>query len=181
MIYVTHDQLEAIALANRIAIMDFGKLQQFDTPDAIYSHPADLFVARFIGNPPSNVIDGEVVRRGDSYIFQNRNFELDISMYGNLIRDKLTSERLAISFHAEDLAIKSPTDSEDAIPSTVYAVELLGYDQILDLKIDDFIVRAVVPSSFVVKTDEQICFNVAVEKINLYDKKSGKNLLFLAD
>lgn len=65
-ILVTHDQEEAMALADRIAILDGGKIQQFDTPDMLYEHPANLFVANFMGNPPMNFLEGQLV--GGKYI-----------------------------------------------------------------------------------------------------------------
>jgi multiple sugar transport system ATP-binding protein len=65
-VYVTHDQIEAMTLADRIVIMDKGEIQQVGTPDEIYSDPANTFVAGFIGAPPMNLIDGEA--RGDRFI-----------------------------------------------------------------------------------------------------------------
>jgi multiple sugar transport system ATP-binding protein len=59
-VYVTHDQIEAMTLADRIAIMDKGKIQQLGTPDEVYNNPANVFVAGFIGSPPMNLIKGDI-------------------------------------------------------------------------------------------------------------------------
>jgi len=64
-IYVTHDQIEAMTMASRIAVMDKGEIQQFAAPDVVYNKPANLFVARFLGTPPMNTIAARLVRDGD--------------------------------------------------------------------------------------------------------------------
>jgi multiple sugar transport system ATP-binding protein len=64
-VYVTHDQIEAMTMASRIAVMDKGEIQQFAPPDVVYNRPANLFVARFLGTPPMNTIAARLVRDGD--------------------------------------------------------------------------------------------------------------------
>ena len=64
-VYVTHDQIEAMTMASRIAVMNRGEIQQFAEPDAVYNKPANLFVARFLGTPPMNTLKARLVRDGD--------------------------------------------------------------------------------------------------------------------
>src|SRR6267154_3358023 len=65
-VYVTHDQIEAMTMASRIAVMDQGEIQQFDSPETVYNRPANLFVARFLGTPPMNTVPARLARDGDS-------------------------------------------------------------------------------------------------------------------
>src|ERR1700730_11631772 len=65
-VYVTHDQIEAMTMASRIAVMDHGEIQQFDSPETVYNRPANLFVARFLGTPPMNTVPARLAREGDS-------------------------------------------------------------------------------------------------------------------
>ena len=65
-VYVTHDQIEAMTMASRIAVMDKGEIQQFDSPETVYNRPANLFVARFLGTPPMNTVPARLARDGDS-------------------------------------------------------------------------------------------------------------------
>src|SRR5216683_449438 len=67
-VYVTHDQIEAMTMASRIAVMDRGEIQQFDSPETVYNKPANLFVARFLGTPPMNTVPARLVRDGDSLV-----------------------------------------------------------------------------------------------------------------
>lgn len=77
MIYVTHDQIEALTLADRIVVMSMGKVQQIGTPLEIYSNPTNKFVASFIGNPPMNFIEGEISKDGKKFVSTDFTFELD--------------------------------------------------------------------------------------------------------
>src|SRR5205807_3793997 len=69
MVYVTHDQVEALTLGDRVGVLERGKLQQIDRPTALYDRPCNRFVAGFLGWPPMNFLDGELVRRGDRLCF----------------------------------------------------------------------------------------------------------------
>ena len=77
MIYVTHDQIEALTLADRIVVMSMGKVQQIGTPLEIYSNPANKFVASFIGNPPMNFVDGKITEDCKKFISKDFEFDLD--------------------------------------------------------------------------------------------------------
>jgi multiple sugar transport system ATP-binding protein len=81
MIYVTHDQVEAMTLADRMAVMQAGVIQQFDTPDAIYRQPANLFVASFLGSPGMNLFRGRLARQDGRIVFGDGHLALDVSAY----------------------------------------------------------------------------------------------------
>src|SRR5450830_754734 len=81
MIYVTHDQVEAMTLADRMAVMKGGVIQQFDTPDAIYRKPDNLFVATFLGSPGMNLFNGHLEVRDGATWFRNEHVALDVSGY----------------------------------------------------------------------------------------------------
>ena len=78
MIYVTHDQLEAMTMSDRIAVMRFGKLQQFASPEEIYSLPVNEFVAGFIGTPSMNFVDGEIVKTGGGLKFVSKGLSIKL-------------------------------------------------------------------------------------------------------
>jgi multiple sugar transport system ATP-binding protein len=76
MIYVTHDQLEAISMADRIVIMNYGKIQQIGTPDEIFNEPVNIFVAGFVGDPPMNFIEGHLQTEKNRVLFTNKIFQI---------------------------------------------------------------------------------------------------------
>ena len=106
-LYVTHDQVEAMTLGDRVAVMKDGWLHQVDRPKAVYDRPADTFVATFIGSPVMNLIPGEVVRKGETCWFRSKDISLDL---GDRVPD-LEGRRVELGVRPEDLAVSR---SEDA-------------------------------------------------------------------
>jgi len=176
MIYVTHDQLEATALADRIAIMKLGELQQFDSAEMIYRNPANIFVATFIGNPPSNIVKGDVKMTDGVMHFQSGSFQLDISSHVSQIKKHMTGDKAAIGFRPEDIIISRSETTNNTISAEIYGVEFLGYDTILDLKIDNLIIRTLVPADFEVNIGSPIAFSIPSDKVNVFDLKTEENI-----
>lgn len=83
-IYVTHDQEEAMSLADRIVVMDGGKIRQIGSPSEIYNHPADLFIANFVGSPGMNLLTGQIVQRGTDLSFTHPDSDIHISIHANI-------------------------------------------------------------------------------------------------
>ena len=176
MVYVTHDQLEATALADRIAIMKLGELQQFDNAEVIYRNPANIFVATFIGNPPSNIVKGDIKMIDGVMKFQNGSFQTDISSHVSQIKKCLTGDKAAIGFHPEDITMSRSKIAGQTIDAEVYAIEFLGYEKILDLKVNDILVRALVPSDFEVNIGSPIAFSIPSDKVTVFDLKTEENI-----
>ncbi|MDJ0631403.1 MAG: ABC transporter ATP-binding protein [Rhodobacter sp.] len=112
-IYVTHDQIEAMTLAHRVAILEKGILQQLATPAEIYNDPANLFVAQFIGSPPMNVVHGSL----DGHRFVTNGVGIDTGVTGRV-------EKAVMGVRPEDCAIAPP--SEGTLSGTIYTNELIG-------------------------------------------------------
>ena len=130
-IYVTHDQVEALTMADRIAVMDGGKLRQFGTPDEVYRRPANVSVARFIGSPSMNLITGRPVESAGKFAFQGlrMTIPLDDAMAAAA---RVRQGTLTLGVRPEGLSINSiglPLLGE----GRVYAVEPLGSDQFVDV------------------------------------------------
>jgi multiple sugar transport system ATP-binding protein len=130
-IYVTHDQVEALTMADRIAVMDAGKLRQFGTPDEVYRRPANISVARFIGSPSMNLIAGRLIESAGTPMFQGLHLTipLDDAMAAAV---RVGQETLTLGVRPEGLSISSmglPLRGE----GRVYAVEPLGSDQFVDV------------------------------------------------
>ena len=122
MVFVTHDQAEAMSLAHRIAIMSTGLLQQVGTPDEVYDRPANLFVAEFIGSPPMNILDAR--RDGDALVVAG-----EWRLAAPPLRTA-TSGELAVGLRPEGIAIAA-----DGQPAEVVAVEPLGSEVIVDVRV----------------------------------------------
>ena len=123
MVYVTHDQLEAMTMAGRIAVMHDGRLQQFDTPDAVYNRPANRFVAGFIGTPSMNMIEGAV--EGEAFLAGGARIAIDRTRFaeGHDGPRVLGIRPEAVTLGTGDL------------PGIVRLVENTGHEQIVTLEI----------------------------------------------
>jgi multiple sugar transport system ATP-binding protein len=132
MIYVTHDQVEAMTLGDRIAVLNDGRLEQFDTPMNLYNHPINLFVARFIGSPPMNLIEGTIVQNGNQYHFKGNsgNLEFEISEEHKNQMKAQTGKPVVMGIRSENV-----TDHNDpaSVPfqGIITTIELLGNEQIV--------------------------------------------------
>jgi len=112
-IYVTHDQIEAMTLAHRVAILEKGKLQQLATPAEIYNNPANLFVAQFIGSPPMNVVHGSL----DGHQFLTNGAKVDTPVGGKV-------DKAILGVRPEDCSITAP--SKGTLSGKIYTTELIG-------------------------------------------------------
>ncbi len=124
-VYVTHDQIEAMTLADRIVVMDRGSIQQIGTPDEIYSYPANTFVASFIGSPPMNIMDGEIK---DGIFTAN-----GVTVAGVNIN---CEGRCKLGIRPEDCSVSSAT-SKSHLTGEVYGVEPTGDMTYLTVKLGD--------------------------------------------
>jgi multiple sugar transport system ATP-binding protein len=130
-IYVTHDQVEALSMADRIAVMDGGKLRQFGSPDEVYRRPANISVARCIGSPSMNLIAGRPIERGGRFEFQG--LHMTIPLDGAMAAAaRVNQGTLTLGVRPEGLSINS-TGLPLLGEGRVYAVEPLGSDQFVDV------------------------------------------------
>ncbi|WP_027682993.1 ABC transporter ATP-binding protein [Rhizobium leguminosarum] len=130
MIYVTHDQVEALTLADRIAIMRDGVIQQLASPAEIYRRPANLFVAGFIGAPAMNFIEGRIERGdGAASVFRGNGLTIDLSSYS--FRAVAAEGLATLGFRPEHLVLDGATSGLPTIPGRVAVVEPMGSDAVV--------------------------------------------------
>jgi ABC-type sugar transport system ATPase subunit len=131
-IYVTHDQLEAMTMSDIIAVINEGGVQQFATPAEIYSRPANLFVAGFVGSPPMNFVEGTLSRLDGAFLV-TPHFRVRLPSAFSAALDRLgEGERLVLGIRPQDIALVAGT--ADSIPGRVWLVELLGSEKLVDIE-----------------------------------------------
>jgi multiple sugar transport system ATP-binding protein len=132
-VYVTHDQVEAMTMGNRVAILDNGVLQQLGSPQDVYDHPANLFVAQFIGTPPMNTVTGEVERRDGSLgVRIGTSFAALAPALAAAVEARAVTD-VVLGVRPEHLRI----DPDGAVPATVELVEHLGHEQHVMCRLED--------------------------------------------
>ena len=137
-IYVTHDQLEAMTLADRIVVMKGGTIQQIGGPLDLYSQPANLFVAGFIGSPAMNFIHGTIIEEEQYLAFTtagNPQLKLQLTKEQQHTLRALVNRPVVLGLRAGDLAISEPSESENTFTATVELVEPTGAETLIHLKV----------------------------------------------
>lgn len=164
-VYVTHDQIEALTLADRIVIMDSGLIQQIGTPDEIYSDPANTFVASFIGAPPMNIVSGVV---------KDKSFTSEGILIPDLKVDFTGPAKIGI--RPEDCHIVQKGGKKSHLNGSVYGVEPTGDMTFLTIKVDgnNFEVKADRDYRAELGTDEQILFDT--DRLYFFDSESGERI-----
>jgi multiple sugar transport system ATP-binding protein len=162
-IYVTHDQIEAMTLADRIAIMNKGEIQQIGTPDEVYNQPDNLFVAGFIGSPPMNLIKGTL----DSGTFIGPDTRIEGVCEGS-------RASIVLGVRPEDMEITD--DRNGHLASKLYSLEPTGDVTLVTAWAGEQLVVAKGPRAFRQPIDTPIAFNFPKDRIYLFDGESGNRL-----
>ena len=136
-LFVTHDQIEAMSMGDKVGVLNHGRLVQTGTPNEIYNNPRDTFVASFVGSPPMNLVDGRLV--SGRAVMAPMNFELP---YGGPAAANTDGRPLVFGIRPEDLYLESGAPVE----ARVHDVENHGVEKILTLRVGDVMLRATVPA-----------------------------------
>lgn len=184
-IYVTHDQTEAMTMADRIVVMKDGVIQQVDTPQNLYNAPINQFVAGFIGSPQMNFIDAKLIKQENQYAIElsGKVFNLSSEKVKNINLDPYNNETVVCGIRPEhihesltcDEKVKNNSFELDAY---VEVNELMGAETYLYLSIDGTqTIVARVPSSSKAKVGDKIKISFDVDKFHVFDKKTEKTLI----
>ncbi len=166
-IFVTHDQAEAMSLADRIVIMKDGEIVQIGTPEEVYNECANMFVADFIGTPPTNFIEVEVIFKDDNYFLKNPDFSMKVNSEIASRLNAYKGQKIIIGIRPENIII---TDKENSIMSVeCLLTEPQGSHKILIARINDEIVKIVASAENQIKPREQFFITFKLEKILFFD------------
>ena len=162
-IYVTHDQIEAMTLAHRVAILERGVLQQLATPAEIYNDPANLFVAQFIGSPPMNVVHGSL--EGSQFLTNGVTVETSVSGH---------AEKAVMGIRPEDCEIAAP--SEGTLTGKIYTNELIGDHALVtvDWGGDQIAVKA--PKDFTGDQGDEVGVILPRDHLFVFDDSNGQRI-----
>jgi multiple sugar transport system ATP-binding protein len=161
-IYVTHDQIEAMTLADRVVVMSKGLVQQVGTPMEIYDRPANTFVASFIGSPAMNLVHGQIA---------------DGVFNGDKIRveglSKATKGAVTLGFRAEDATLAG---DKGQIEAPIYSVELLGEATMISMRVAGELVSIKVGKDYRAEIGDTVRVNISPAACHLFDRATGKRL-----
>jgi multiple sugar transport system ATP-binding protein len=172
-IYVTHDQVEAMTMGDRIAVMRDGLLQQIGTPQDLYDHPVNVFVAGFIGSPSMNFATTTTV--GKDLLLGGVRLELT-GEQARAADTRPDGANVLIGFRPEHIHVGNGQESAVRFPATVDVVEYLGNDELIHAKTEGNEIVALLPSSERVAVGDSIELAVPMHKLHIFDPESEKTL-----
>ncbi len=164
-IFVTHDQVEAMTMGDRIAVLHQGKIVQVGTPFEVYHNPRDTFVAGFVGSPAINLFRGNVA--GGKAVVTPTTFELPLSAARGAGEGNYT-----FGIRPENVSVAAGAPVE----ARVHDIENHGIEKILTLRVGEHLVRAAVPARLTVALEEAVRFGWDPDKVMLFDAKTGTNV-----
>ncbi|GAB6101309.1 ABC transporter ATP-binding protein [Thermococcus atlanticus] len=174
-IYVTHDQAEALAMADRIAVIREGKILQVGTPDDVYYRPKYRFVGGFLGNPPMNFVDAEVdAENGYLNVYGSR---IPVPAQYRELVEKLGIKEVLLGFRPHDAEVLR--EKREGLAGEVYSFEPLGREQIVTVSVDGAFVKVFAPEGEHFSFGEKVTVELREDRIVLFDKKTEKALEFL--
>jgi multiple sugar transport system ATP-binding protein len=175
-IYVTHDQLEALTMGDRIAVMREGVLQQAGTPEELYTRPVNLFVAWFIGSPAMNLVPVEAVKENGASAFRSGEFVLQVPERFAAVATRAAGE-LTVGFRPEHLELATAGIADAArLHAVVAVVEYLGDEQLVHLNAGDVALVAKLPVEPRLSPGVEVDLSVRLEQVYLFDRESEQTL-----
>ncbi|WP_027416370.1 ABC transporter ATP-binding protein [Aneurinibacillus terranovensis] len=169
-VYVTHDQVEAMTLGTRIVVMKDGMIQQMDTPKNIYEKPANTFVAAFIGNTQMNICTAAILKEEDQIklLFAGRKLAIHSKIASVFENNHYINKDVLIGFRATDVRF------EEGFKAEVEHVEHLGSQQNVTTKLGDHTIYLQAPASLVI--NQSISFSIMMEKLHFFDAETQKRM-----
>lgn len=177
-IYVTHDQVEAMTIADKIAVMDKGELQQVSPQDELYRNPLTSFVASFIGSPSMNLMDCILVEKNGKIFLDVSAFSINVSELAGDLQTRVTNSELVLGIRPEDIRLlQGEVKRKPDFIASVHTIEPLGMEKIVILKTEDKFLRTNVRGNLRINVGDEIGVVFDKQKLYIFDRKTGKRFL----
>jgi multiple sugar transport system ATP-binding protein len=177
-VYVTHDQVEAMTMADEIAIMNIGLLQQVGNAYQVYHHPGNLFVAGFIGSPPVNLLSCSLKEKDGSYFLDAGQFTLPLTdSLSKIVVENSASSELILGIRPEDISLAKKRTQREFIEADVYVTEPMGSEVIVDLKIGDDMIKVKTPPDVDINIGEKVWIGFNEDAIHIFNKETEKAIV----
>lgn len=173
-VYVTHDQVEALSMGDRIAVLNGGAVQQIGDPEEIYLRPNNIFVATIFGSPPMNFLKCNYTEESGRVSFSHDNFVMMSSKksFVNEFKANCSSGTIILGIRPEDIKIHLEKQSEPLIQSEIYVTEPLGNETIVDVKLGKDIIKIIADPDFTAEIGQKIWLEVSSSNMHLFNEEN---------
>lgn len=174
-VYVTHDQLEAISLATSVVVMKDGKLQQVEEPLKLYQYPKNIFVADFVGSPPINMLPGKIVAQKEDWKVQCGNWLLSLEKLGYGDIAVKNGQEIMVGIRCGDVLLNRQDDGKK-MSMTVYSNQPTGSDTFVRLQHKDLLLTAKLPEPEIIPLDTDVGVDFRPGRVILFDVATGERI-----
>lgn len=174
-VYVTHDQVEALSLGDRVAVMKDGEIIQCDTPARIYDAPANRFVGSFIGSPPMNFLDGTLRAVNGQFVVESHGARIPLPR-AREIKGLAADGNVLVGIRPEHIDVVAAPAAE-AIPARVVVLEPIGAQQLLTVRVGEETMKVTTPPEFQAEPGQQVWLRLNPERIRLMDVQTASAIL----
>ena len=178
-VYVTHDQTEAMSLGTNIAIMNHGVIQQNDTPENIYNKPSNAFVADFIGSPSMNLIKGKIIKKSEKFLFageDSNSTQISINNYDFDNKTELNNKEIYFGIRPEHIHYKKSNEDDFEIKLKAELSEYIGNEQIITFNYSNQEILAKFASTEKIKIGDEINLYFDLNQISLFDRNTERRI-----
>jgi ABC-type sugar transport system ATPase subunit len=173
-IFVTHDQVEAMTMSDKIALLQLGELQQYSSSDELYNRPVNLFVAGFIGSPPMNFIDVFLEQAEEKLLLKSEDIIIEIPPnIAKFIQHHSQNNEMVLGIRPEDIKI----DHKEGEEAEIYVIEPMGMQVLVTVKLGNLQIRILTTPPFTKEMGEKVKLHFNADKIHIFDKNTEKSLL----
>jgi multiple sugar transport system ATP-binding protein len=172
--YVTHDQIEAMTMGDRIAVLNEGRILQIGTPDEIYNSPENVFVAKFVGSPTINLFEASI--ETSTLVIGKKTLVCAIPGTQRSSLEKYTKRELILAIRPEDIEVSKEKKKADSFKCTVYFTQSMGVEDILNLRINDLVLRALVPPKLLARVGDTVYASINMKRSHLFDSETNMRL-----
>jgi multiple sugar transport system ATP-binding protein len=178
MIYVTHDQTEAMTMGQRIVVMKGGVVRQVDEPLEVYRKPADVFVASFIGTPSMNLIKGRIEETDGKLLFKSPSMSVELPSELHYVKEICSHGDIVLGARPEDILIAQPPDSKSVqlARGSVELVEALGSEAVVHVAVGKAVLVFKTSGEVLPARGEAVTLSVPLSQIHLFDSRSEARL-----
>ena len=169
-IYVTHDQVEAMTMADRIGVLNEGRILQIGTPDQIYNEPANTFVATFVGSPQINLLDAE--RSGDNIEIPSTGQKMSLTESQKKLLEGKDNVKLLYGIRPEEISIVDSA-GDNCCTGKVKFKQSMGAEDILNISVGTALLKAIVSPQLGIKDGDEVTLKVEVSRSHLFERETG--------
>jgi multiple sugar transport system ATP-binding protein len=172
--FVTHDQIEAMTMGDRIAVLNEGKVLQVGTPDNIYNYPKDMFVAQFVGTPKINLLEAKI--DNNCLAVSEKDLVCTLSSRHQKALKNFKKKNIILGIRPEDIEITKEKKGKESFGCRIHFKQSLGVEDILNLRVDSTMFRAISPPKIKAKVGETLHATINMERTHLFDPDTNKRI-----